>query len=179
MFGIQLHTLIVHFPIALTFAAFFYDARGFYARAPRLYRIGSSLTPFAALAAVVATVTGFSLAGMSGLGSGGTVTGHAGLGILTVVVLVTVTFLRYFGRSGGGFSRRSVSNRVAGDRTSSGDIGERDRNYWTQHVRLTGPLFRDIGVKATSFEQRTKRETELKWKNEVFFRKRTKSRSTA
>ena len=100
MFGIQLHTLIVHFPIALTFAAFFYDARGFYARAPRLYRIGSSLTPFAALAAVVATVTGFSLAGMSGLGSGGTVTGHAGLGILTVVVLVTVTFLRYSAEAG-------------------------------------------------------------------------------
>jgi uncharacterized membrane protein len=95
MFGIQLHTLVVHFPIALTFAAFFYDARGFYSRNPKLYAIGSSLTPFAALAAIVATATGFSLAGMSGLGSGGTVTGHAGLGILTVIVLVTVTFLRY------------------------------------------------------------------------------------
>ena len=95
MFGIRLHTLIVHFPIALTFAVFFYDARGFYSRTPRLYGIGSSLTRFAALAAVVATATGFRLAGMSGLGSGGTVTGHAGLGSLTLIVLVTVAFLRY------------------------------------------------------------------------------------
>lgn len=99
MFGVQLHTLIVHFPIALTFAAFFYDARGFYSRTPRLYGIGSSLTRFAALGAVVATATGFNLAGMSGLGSGGTVTGHAGLGIVSVIVLVTVSFLRYSAES--------------------------------------------------------------------------------
>ncbi len=95
MFGVQVHTLIVHFPIALTFAAFIYDARGFYSRTPRLYGIGSSLVRAATAAAVVATATGFSLAGTSGLGSGGTVTGHAGLGILTVIALVTVTSLRY------------------------------------------------------------------------------------
>ena len=95
MFGVQLHSLIVHFPIALTFAAFFYDARGFYTRTPKLYAIGSSLIRFAALAAVVAMATGFSLAGMSGLGSGGMVTGHAGLGLLTAIVLVTLSFLRY------------------------------------------------------------------------------------
>ncbi len=95
MIGVQLHTLIVHFPIALTFAAFIYDARGFYSRTPRLYGIASSLTRFATLAAVVAAATGFSLAGMSGVGSGGTVTGHAGFGTLTVIVLVSLAFLRY------------------------------------------------------------------------------------
>ncbi len=99
MFGIQLHTLIVHFPVALTFAAFFYDVRGFYSRTPKLYAIGSSLIRLAALAAVLAAATGFNLAGMSGLGSGGTVTGHAGLGLLSVIVLVTVTFLRYSAES--------------------------------------------------------------------------------
>ena len=95
MFGVQLHTLVTHFPIALTVAAFAYDASAFYYRNPGRYGIGSGLIRFAAVTAVLSAGTGFSLAGVSGLGSGGSVTGHAGFGALTAIILVALVFVRY------------------------------------------------------------------------------------
>jgi uncharacterized membrane protein len=95
MFGVQIHTLVTHFPIALTVAVFFYDAWGYYSRTPSCFGVGSSLTRFAAIGAIVAVGTGFSLAGMSGLGSGSSVTGHAGFGVLAATVLVALMLVRY------------------------------------------------------------------------------------
>lgn len=95
MFGVPLHILIVDFPIVLTMVAFFYDAWACYSGHPSFHAVGSTLTKYAAVAAVIATSTGLQSAGMSGLGSGSTVTAHAGAGILTTIVLVALAIMRY------------------------------------------------------------------------------------
>ena len=95
MFGIPLHTLIVHFPIVLAIVAFVYDAYGCYSGNAKLHRIGSNLTKYASFSAAIATLTGFELAGVSGLGSNSNVTAHAGAGILTTIVLVALSVIRY------------------------------------------------------------------------------------
>ncbi len=95
MFGIPFHVLVVHFPIALATAALCYDFSGFYYGISGSYRIGSGLGRWAALTAILAVATGFNLAGMSGLGSRGGVTGHAGFAIVTTIVLVVLMFVRY------------------------------------------------------------------------------------
>ena len=95
MFGIPLHILIAHFPIVLAIVAFLYDAWASYSGDATLHAVGSTLTKYAALAAVIATSTGLGSAGMSGLGSGSTVTAHAGGGILATIVLVALAIMRY------------------------------------------------------------------------------------
>ena len=95
MFGIPLHILIAHFPIVLAIVAFLYDAWASYSGDRTLHAVGSTLTKYAALAAVIAASTGLGSAGMSGLGSGSTVTAHAGGGILATIVLVALAIMRY------------------------------------------------------------------------------------
>ncbi len=95
MFGIPLHILIVHFPIVLAIVAFLYDAWASYSDNPALHAVGSTLTKYAALSAVIATSTGLQSAGMSGLGSSSTVTAHAAGGILATIVLVALAIMRY------------------------------------------------------------------------------------
>jgi uncharacterized membrane protein len=66
MFGVPIHKLIIHFPIALTILAAIYDSWGVYAKKPELIRIDK-----------------------------GAVTGHAGFAITTTIVIVAVAGLRY------------------------------------------------------------------------------------
>lgn len=95
MFGVALHKLLVHFPIALAVLACGYDGWALYARRPELHRTGSGLLRLAAVAAIAASGTGLDLAGMAGLGSASTVTGHAGAAVATTVVLTTAAVIRY------------------------------------------------------------------------------------
>ena len=95
MFGVSLHSLLVHFPIALTFVACGYDGWAVYARRSRLHRVGSSLIKLAAGTAVAATATGLDLAGISGLGSASSVTGHAGMALISTLVLSVTAIVRY------------------------------------------------------------------------------------
>jgi uncharacterized membrane protein len=95
MFGVSVHSLLTHFPITLAIVACGYDGWAVWTRNARLHGVGSGLIKLAALGAVAATGAGFDLAGVSGLGSSSSVTGHAGLALLTTLVLVSTAVIRY------------------------------------------------------------------------------------
>jgi uncharacterized membrane protein len=105
MFGIPLHKLVVHFPIALTIAAFLYDVRGLYARRPELHDIGYKLSLWSAVAAAASIITGLSRAGALGLDSGA-LTGHTGFGIASGLVLVGFGVRRYTALASGEHNSR-------------------------------------------------------------------------
>jgi uncharacterized membrane protein len=86
MFGIPLHLLAVHFPIALSVLALIYDAR-------RSHTLGYALTLWAAAGAAVAGATGLLLAGERAATKGAIA--HAGLGLIGTIVLIALAMLRY------------------------------------------------------------------------------------
>jgi uncharacterized membrane protein len=94
MFGIPVHKLIIHFPIALTILAVMYDSWALYSRRAELHSISYGLSLWAAFCALIAAVTGLQLAGVSRV-SAGVVTGHAGFGIASAVVITAVGIARY------------------------------------------------------------------------------------
>jgi len=94
MFGIPIHKLIIHFPIALTIIALIYDAWAVYAKKRELHRTGYGLTLWAAVGALAAVGTGLQLAEMSRIDKGA-VTGHAGFAIATTILLAALAGLRY------------------------------------------------------------------------------------
>src|SRR5712691_7641804 len=94
LFGIPIHKLIIHFPIALTIIAVIYDAWALYARKPELHRTGYGLTLWAAVGALAAAGTGLQLAEMVRLDKAA-VTGHAGFAITATILLTAVAGLRY------------------------------------------------------------------------------------
>jgi uncharacterized membrane protein len=94
MFGIPIHKLIVHFPIALTIIAVVYDSWGLYAKKPELHKTGYGLTLWAAVGALAAAGTGLQLSEMI-RGNKGAVTGHAGLAIGSTIVLAAIGGIRY------------------------------------------------------------------------------------
>jgi uncharacterized membrane protein len=94
MFGIPIHKLIVHFPIALTVVAAIYDAWALYARKPELHKTSYGLILWAAVAALAALGTGLQLAEMIRVDKGA-VTGHAGFAIGSTIVLAGLAGLRY------------------------------------------------------------------------------------
>jgi uncharacterized membrane protein len=94
MFGIPIHKLIIHFPIALTVIALIYDSWALYAKKPELHRTAYGLTLWAAVGALAAAGTGLQLAEMVRLDKGA-VTGHAGFAISSTIVLAGVAGLRY------------------------------------------------------------------------------------
>ena len=99
MLGVPFHRLIVYLPIVLSVAALAYDAWAVSSGEGRRHETGSLLSKWAALTAVVAVATGFSLAGASGLGSRGDVTGHAAFGAGAALVLAALAFVRYAGEN--------------------------------------------------------------------------------
>lgn len=94
MFGVPLHKLMVHFPIALAVVALAYDFWASYARNPKLHSTGFSLSLLAAVTAAGATVTGLQASGVTRL-DGGLLTGHAGFGITATIVAVGFALWRY------------------------------------------------------------------------------------
>ena len=94
MFGIPLHKLIIHFPIALTLIAVVYDAWALYTKKPELHRTGYGLSLWAAVGALAALVTGLQLAQMIRIDKGA-VTGHAGFGIASAILLTALGGVRY------------------------------------------------------------------------------------
>ena len=94
MFGIPIHKLIIHFPVALTMMALVYDAWAIYGKKPELHRTGYGLTLWAAVGALAAVGTGLQLAEMIRANKGA-VTGHAGFAIAATLVLVAVAGARY------------------------------------------------------------------------------------
>jgi uncharacterized membrane protein len=95
MFGVTLHELVVHFPVSLAAVACGYDLWGLYAGPRGLHGVASGLLRLAALAAIVAMSTGLGQAGMSGLGSQSSVTGHAGVALVGTGLLAAVAGMRY------------------------------------------------------------------------------------
>ena len=89
MFGIPIHKLIIHFPVALTLIALVYDCWALYAKKPELHRTGYGLTVWAAVGAFAAVGTGLQLAEMIRVDKGA-VTGHAGFAIASTIVLVSL-----------------------------------------------------------------------------------------
>jgi uncharacterized membrane protein len=94
MFGVPIHKLIIHFPIALTLIALLYDAWALYARKRELHRTGYGLSLWAAVGALAAVGTGLQLAEMIRINKAA-VTGHAGFAISATILLVAVAGLRY------------------------------------------------------------------------------------
>jgi uncharacterized membrane protein len=94
MFDVPIHKLIVHFPIALIIIATIYDAWAVYTRRPELHRTGYGLTLWAAVGALAAVGTGLQLAEMIHVDKGA-VTGHAGFGITSAIVVAALAGLRY------------------------------------------------------------------------------------
>jgi uncharacterized membrane protein len=94
MFGIPVHRLIVHFPIALAVIAVIYDAWAVYSKRPQLHAASYGLSLWAAGGALTAVVTGLQLAGVTRV-SRAAVTGHAGFGIAAGIVITTLAILRY------------------------------------------------------------------------------------
>src|SRR5919206_2566039 len=94
MFGIPIHKLIIHFPIALTLIALVYDCWALYAKKPELHRTGYGLTLWAAVGALAAAGTGLQLAEMIRIDKGA-VTGHAGFAIASTLLLCAVGGARY------------------------------------------------------------------------------------
>jgi len=93
MFDIPLHFLFVHFPIALTVLAAALDVRAHFARRPELHRTGYVLILWAAAGASLAMLTGLQLLGDRRQSSGATF--HAASGLITGLVLIAVSMIRY------------------------------------------------------------------------------------
>ena len=94
VFGIPIHKLIIHFPVALTIIAVLYDFWAVYAKKPALHRTAYGLMLWAAVGALAAVGTGLQLAEMIRIDKGA-VTGHAGFAIASTVILAGVAGLRY------------------------------------------------------------------------------------
>jgi uncharacterized membrane protein len=94
MFDVPIHKLIVHFPIALMIIATVYDSWALYTKRPELHRTGYGLILWAAVGALAAVGTGLQLAEMIHIDKGA-VTGHAGFGITSAIVISALAGLRY------------------------------------------------------------------------------------
>ncbi|HLH30212.1 MAG TPA: DUF2231 domain-containing protein [Terriglobia bacterium] len=94
MFDVPIHKLIVHFPIALMIIATLYDAWAVYTRKPELHRTGYGLTLWAAVGALAAAASGLQLADMIHIDKGA-VTGHAGFGITSAILIAALAGIRY------------------------------------------------------------------------------------
>jgi uncharacterized membrane protein len=94
MFGVPLHKLIIHFPIALMILAAIYDSWAVYSKRPELHTVGYGLNLWAAVASLAAVVTGLQLAGVTRVAPG-VVTGHAGFGIVSCLAITTAGIMRY------------------------------------------------------------------------------------
>jgi uncharacterized membrane protein len=94
LFDVPIHKLIVHFPIALMIIAAVYDSWALYTKRPELHRTGYGLILWAAVGALAAVGTGLQLAEMIHIDKGA-VTGHAGFGIASAIVISALAGLRY------------------------------------------------------------------------------------
>jgi len=94
MFDVPIHKLIVHFPIALTLLAVVYDSWALYTKKSELHQAAYGLTLWAAAGALAAVGTGLQLAEMIHVDKGA-VTGHAGFGITSMILVVALAGLRY------------------------------------------------------------------------------------
>jgi uncharacterized membrane protein len=95
MFDAPLHGYIVYVPTVLAIASLGFDMWAESSGNEGFHETGSRLQKWAALAAILAVATGFSLAGASGAGSRGIVTGHAGAGSAATLVLAASALVRY------------------------------------------------------------------------------------
>jgi uncharacterized membrane protein len=93
MFDIPLHFQLVHFPIALTVMAAVLDVRAFLGKRPEQHRTGYVLILWAAAGAALAMLTGLQLLGDRRQSSGATF--HAASGLITGLVLIAVSMIRY------------------------------------------------------------------------------------
>jgi uncharacterized membrane protein len=94
MFGIPVHQLIIHFPIALTVMVVVYDGWAVYSKRHQLHATTYGLSLWAAAGALTAVITGLQLAGVSRV-SRAAATGHAGFGIAAGILITTLAILRY------------------------------------------------------------------------------------
>ncbi len=98
MLDVELHRLVIHFPIALTLVAVIYDSWAVYSKASHLHETGYGLLMWATLGALASVVSGLELASALRIPKGA-VTGHAGYGIAATIVITALGILRYSARA--------------------------------------------------------------------------------
>ena len=130
MFDVPIHKLIVHFPIALMIIAAVYDAWALYTRRPELHRTAYALILWAAVGALAAVGTGLQLAEMIHLDKGA-VTGHAGFGIASAIVIAGSGRLEIL-RAGARAKRLPPGLAGVGDR--GGRVGSGNCHYGSSAV---------------------------------------------
>jgi uncharacterized membrane protein len=94
MFGIPLHLLVVHFPIALIIVAAISDFWAYQYKRPDLHATGYRLTLWAAAGALLAVATGLQFMGGVGFDNPRTA-GHAGAGITAGIIVTVLAYVRY------------------------------------------------------------------------------------
>ena len=97
MFGIPLHFLFVHFPIALALLAAACDLRGYSARAPEWHDTGYRLTGWSAVSAALSVLTGLQTG--SGRLESSISIAHVGAALLGTLCLIALAVLRYSARA--------------------------------------------------------------------------------
>ena len=98
MFDVPIHKLLIHFPIALTVIAFIYDSWAVYSKRPQLHEASYGLNLWGTAFALAAVVTGLQLAGVTRVDRA-VVTGHAGFGIGSCLVITVLGIMRYSARA--------------------------------------------------------------------------------
>ena len=98
MFDVPIHRLIIHFPIALTVIAVIYDSWAVYSKRSRLHETSYGLNLWGTVFALAAAVTGLQFAGVTRVDRAA-VTGHAGFGIGSCVVITVLGIMRYSARA--------------------------------------------------------------------------------
>jgi uncharacterized membrane protein len=98
MFDVPIHKLIIHFPIALTVIAVIYDSWAVYSTRPQLHETSYGLNLWGTVFALAAVVTGLQLAGVTRVDRA-VVTGHAGFGIGSCLVITVLGMMRYSARA--------------------------------------------------------------------------------
>ena len=98
MFDVPIHKLIIHFPIALTLIAVVYDSWAAYSKRPQLHETSYGLNLWGTAFALAAVITGLQLAGVTRVDRA-VVTGHAGFGIGSCLVITVLGIMRYSARA--------------------------------------------------------------------------------
>ena len=97
MFGIPLHFLFIHFPIALALLALACDLRAYFGNAPEWHETGYRLTGWSAVSAALAVLTGFQMG--SGRLESSISVAHVGSALLGTLGLIALAVLRYSARA--------------------------------------------------------------------------------
>jgi uncharacterized membrane protein len=94
MFGVPIHPMTVHFPIALMIVALVYDVRAYTSEQSQLHERGYGLTLWAAAGAALAVITGLQAMGGRGFDNPRAVI-HTASGLTAGLSIIALAVARY------------------------------------------------------------------------------------